>query len=104
MRLAMVSGVFLTVDWRHMRRVSIEIRPPDSKFLAVIIDPFPQAFTGNASLCTCLGLYAHEVGRKPVAAATARAVERRDQTTDKAPNEPNEGRRPSQQGHVSRAT
>ena len=71
MRLAMVSGVFLTVDWRHMRRVSIEIRPPDSKFLAVIIDPFPQASAGDGSLCTCLALYAHEIDRKPVAVAAA---------------------------------
>jgi hypothetical protein len=33
--------------------------------------------------------------------AAIRRVERRDQAADKAPNEPNEGRHPSQQGHVN---
>src|SRR6476620_1256837 len=42
-RCAVVIGVFLAVDRRHMRRIFIEIRSPDSIFLAVRIDPFPQA-------------------------------------------------------------
>jgi hypothetical protein len=33
--------------------------------------------------------------------AAIRRVERRDQAADKAVNEPEEGRRPSQQGHVN---
>jgi hypothetical protein len=74
MRLAMMSGVFFTVDWCHMRRVFIQIRSPDSKFLAVLIDPFPQAFAGDASLCTRFALYAHEIDRKPVAVAAVRAA------------------------------
>ena len=71
MRLAVMSGIFFTVDGRHMRRVFISIWPPDSKFLAVIIDPFPQTLTGNGSLRACLALYAHEIDRKPVAVAAA---------------------------------
>src|SRR6516164_8706332 len=43
----------------------------------------------------------HRVFEQAGRPAAIRGVERRDQTTDKAPNEPNEGRRPSQQGHVS---
>ena len=37
----------------------------------------------------------------PEISAAICGVERRDQTTDEAPNEPNKGRRPSQQGHVN---
>jgi hypothetical protein len=37
----------------------------------------------------------------PEIPAAIRGVERRDQTTDKAVNESNEGHRPSQQGHVN---
>src|SRR5438874_7074035 len=40
-----------------------------------------------------------ETHSSPEISAAIRGVERRDQTTDKAPNEPNERRRPSQQGH-----
>ena len=43
------------------------------------------------------GSFFEQAGRP----AAIRGVERRDQTADKASNEPNEGRRPSQQGHVS---
>src|SRR5271166_207604 len=70
-RLAVMSGIFFTVDRCHMRRVFIQIRSPDSEFLAVIIDPSPQAFTGNVSLRTCLAPYAHEIGRKPMTVAAA---------------------------------
>ena len=42
-RCAVVTGVFFTVDRRHMRRIFIEVRSPDPIFLAVRIDPFPQA-------------------------------------------------------------
>jgi len=44
-RSAAVIGIFFAVDRCHMRRIFIEIRPPDSKLLAVRIDPFPQIFT-----------------------------------------------------------
>jgi hypothetical protein len=37
----------------------------------------------------------------PEISAAIRGVERRDQTTEEAANEPNKGRRPSQQGHVN---
>src|SRR4029453_2385815 len=43
-----------------------------------------------------------ETHSSPEISAAIRGVERRDKTTDKRPNEPNEGRRPSQQGHVNK--
>src|SRR3954454_16118814 len=46
-RAAAVGGIFLAVDRCQMRRISIEIRSPDSKLLAVCIDPFPEALSGN---------------------------------------------------------
>jgi hypothetical protein len=39
-RAPAARDIFLTVDRRHMRRISTEIRPPDSKLRAVFIDPF----------------------------------------------------------------
>ena len=74
----MVSGIFFAVDWRHVRRISIKIRSPDSKFLPVCIDPFPEVFTGSPSLVPCLALDAHDIGRKPVAIAAAQAPARYD--------------------------
>ena len=71
--LAVVSGIFFAVDRRQMRRISIEIWSRDSKFLAVCIDPFPQAFSGSASLRLCLAFDAHDIGCKPVAIAAAEA-------------------------------
>ena len=70
---AAARGIFLAVDRRHMRRISIEIRSPDSILLAVCIDPFPQGFSGNPSLRLCRALDAHDVGRKPVTIAAAEA-------------------------------
>src|ERR1700682_3084543 len=48
-RPAVVSGIFLAVDRCQMRRISIEIRSPDSKLLPVRINPFPEAFSGSPS-------------------------------------------------------
>src|SRR5258707_3215027 len=67
------GGIFLAVDWCHMRRISIEIRPPNSKLLAVFIDPFPEAFGGNPSLRPGSAFDAHHIGRKPPAIAAAEA-------------------------------
>jgi hypothetical protein len=39
-----VPGIFLTVEWPNVRWIFIEIGSPDPVFLAVCIDPFPQAF------------------------------------------------------------
>jgi len=36
--------IFFAVDWSHMGWIFIQIRPPNSKFLAVRVNPFPQAF------------------------------------------------------------
>src|SRR5207302_8958255 len=68
-----VSRIFFAVDRSHMRRISIEIRPSDSKLLAVCIDPFPQAFRGNPSLRPCRAFDAHDIGGKPMAIAAAKA-------------------------------
>src|SRR5260370_7916617 len=57
-----------------MRRISIEIRSPDSKLLPVCIDPFPEAFSGNPSLRPCRAFDADNIGRKPVAIAAAEAA------------------------------
>jgi hypothetical protein len=69
----MMSGIFFAVDRCQMRRISIEIRSPDSKFLAACIDPFPEAFGGNPSLRPCRAFDADDIGRKPVAIAAAEA-------------------------------
>jgi hypothetical protein len=43
-RPATLGGIFLAIDRRNMRGVSIEIRAPDPKLLLVRIDPLPQLF------------------------------------------------------------
>ena len=43
-RPATLGGIFLAIDRRDMRGVSIEIRAPDPKLLLVRIDPLPQLF------------------------------------------------------------
>ena len=68
-----VSGIFFAVDRCHVRRISIEIRSPDSKLFPMCIDPFPEAFTGSPSLIPCPAIDAHDIGCKPVAIATAKA-------------------------------
>src|SRR6266404_967947 len=72
-RLDAVSGILFAIDRSDMRRVSIEIRSSDSKLFFVRSDPFPQLPTGSQSLCTCLALYAHDIGRQPVTIAAAEA-------------------------------
>jgi hypothetical protein len=39
-----LGGIFLAIDRRDMRRVSIEIWPADPKLRLVRIDPLPQLF------------------------------------------------------------
>ena len=39
-----VIGIFLAVDGCYMRWIFIQIRPPNSKLVAVCVNPFPQAF------------------------------------------------------------
>src|SRR5258706_16058349 len=68
-----MRGIFPAVDRGQMRRISIEIRSPDSKLLAVCIDPFPEAFSGNPSLPPCRAFYAYDIGGKPVAITAAEA-------------------------------
>src|SRR5260370_10639812 len=72
-RLDVVSRIFPAIDRSDVRRVSIEIGSSDTKLFFVRIDPFPQLLTGNPSLCPCLALYAHDIGRQPVTVAAAAA-------------------------------
>jgi len=37
-------GIFLTVDRRNVRWISVEIGSPNTKLLAVRVDPLPQGF------------------------------------------------------------
>ena len=54
-------------------------------------------FKLNGTWSNCRGIrLRRENHSSPEISAAIRGVERRDQTTDKAPNEPNEGRHPSQ--------
>jgi hypothetical protein len=43
-RSAVVIGIFFAVDRCHVGWIFIKIRSPDSKLLAVRVDPFPQIF------------------------------------------------------------
>ena len=70
---AVVIGIFFAIDRCHMGRISIEIRPPDSKLLPVLIDPFPEDFRRTPSLVACPAFDAYDIGREPVAVATAAA-------------------------------
>src|SRR5439155_18997585 len=73
---AATIDIFLAVDRGHVRRVFIQIGPPDSELLAVGVDPLPQFFARGPAFGTVRALDAHEVGRKPapVAAAQGPAV------------------------------
>jgi len=62
-RLDVVSGILFAINRSDMWWVSIEIWSSDSKLFFVRIDPFPQLPTGSQSRCTCLALYAHDIGR-----------------------------------------
>ncbi len=73
-RSATARGIFLAVDRRHVRRISIEIGPPDSEFLAAFVDPFPELFSGDPSLRPGRALDAHDIGRKPAAIAARNAL------------------------------
>src|SRR6516225_4966556 len=66
-------GMFFAINRRNMRWILVEIRSRDPEFFFVRVDPLPQDFTPRASLHTRLALHAHEIGRKPMAIATAAA-------------------------------
>src|SRR6516165_9865543 len=73
LRRAAFIGIFFAINRRNMRWILVEIWSPDAKFFFVGVDPLPQDFTPRASLRTRLALHAHDIGRKPVAIATAAA-------------------------------
>src|SRR5215813_11253043 len=74
LRRAAFIGIFFAINWRNMRWIPVEIRPPDPKLFFVLVDPFPQDFTPRASLGTRVAVHAHDIGRKPMAIATAAAA------------------------------
>src|ERR1700722_19748770 len=67
-------GVFLAVDRRHMRGISVEIGPADAEFLAVVIDPFPDDIAGNLPLRPRCAVDTYDIGRKPVTVAATEAA------------------------------
>src|SRR5205814_2446911 len=71
---AATIDIFLAVDRGHVRRVLIQIGPPDSELVAVAIDPLPQVFARAPSFGTGRALDAHEVGRKPTPIAAAQGA------------------------------
>src|SRR5215469_5387214 len=73
LRRAAFVGIFFAIERPNMRWILVEIRSPDPKLFFVRVDPLPQDFTPRASLGTRLALHAHEIGRKPMAIATAAA-------------------------------
>jgi hypothetical protein len=70
---AAVIGIFFAFDRRHMGWIFIKIRSPDSKILAVRVNPFPQTFACNESFRTGLAPCADKIGSKPVTVASPQA-------------------------------
>ena len=68
-----MGGIFLTVDWRHVGWIFIQVGSTYAEILAVRIYPVPQFFICIPSLGIGLAVHAHEIGREPVAVATAQA-------------------------------
>jgi hypothetical protein len=69
----MVGGIFLTVDWRHVRWIFIKIGAAYAEILAVRVYPVPQFFVCIPSLGIGLAVRTHEIDRKSVAVAAVRA-------------------------------
>jgi len=68
-----VSGILFAINRTDMWWVSIKIWSSDPKLFFVRVDPGPQLITGSQSLCPCLALDAHDIGRSPVTIAAAEA-------------------------------
>src|SRR5262245_29155203 len=73
LRPATLGGILRAVARRDMRRIAVEIGPPDSELLLVLVDPLPQDFAGSETLHPRLALHAHEIDREAVAVAAAAA-------------------------------
>jgi hypothetical protein len=68
-----MSGIFLTVDWRHVRWIFIKIGSAYAEILAVRIYPVPQFFICIPSLGIGLAVRTHEIDGKSMAVAAVRA-------------------------------
>jgi hypothetical protein len=68
-----VRGIFVTIDWRHVWWIFIEVRAAYSEILAVRVYPVPQFFVRIPSLGISRAVHTHEIGRKPVAITAAQA-------------------------------
>src|SRR6478736_13326 len=74
LRSAAAGSIFLAVDRPDMRRIAVEIGPPDPELLAVGIDPFPQRFGRNPALRAVRAIGADDIGGKSVAITAARTA------------------------------
>ncbi len=68
-----VSGIFLTVDGRHMRWIFIKVGSAYAEILAVRVYPAPQFFICIPSVGISLAAHAHKIDGKSVAVAAVRA-------------------------------
>lgn len=73
LRCTVVIGILFAIDRRDVRRISIRVRSADTEFLAVLVYPFPQFFTGNPSFASVFAFYTYEIDRQPVAVPSVRA-------------------------------
>jgi hypothetical protein len=68
-----MGGILLTVDWRHVGWISIQIGSAYSEIFAVRVDPGPQFFICIPSLGISLTVRTHKIDGKPVAITAAQA-------------------------------
>jgi hypothetical protein len=66
-----VGGIFLTVDWRHVRGIFIKVRSAYSEILAVRVYPVPQFFICVPSLGISLAVRTHKIDGETVAITAA---------------------------------
>jgi hypothetical protein len=71
---ATVGDIFLTVDWRHVRWIFIQIGSAYAEILTVCVYPVPQFFICIPSLAISRAVRTHEIDGKPVAVAAVRAA------------------------------
>jgi hypothetical protein len=68
-----VGGIFLAVDWCHVRGIFIKIGSAYAEILAVRVYPVPQFFICIPSLGIGFAVRTHEIYGKSVAVAAVRA-------------------------------
>src|SRR5437763_15770204 len=71
---AALGNVFLAIGRRNVRWISIEIGSLNAIFRLVLADPLPKQLGCDPSFSTRRPLAAHDIARKPVSIAAARAA------------------------------